>query len=71
MLSKETKAALINLSMEAEIENYNHFWVKGLVKWLNFFDKRNEKNRQKIMKFLANTNDLTRRLYLELCYVCG
>ena len=45
MFDRELKATLINLSMEAEIENYNHFWVKGLVKWLNFFDKRNEKNR--------------------------
>jgi hypothetical protein len=71
MLSREVKASLINLAIEAEFENYNVYWTQGLIKFLNLFDARNERQRKKIMKFLKETNQLTRKLYLELCYVCG
>lgn len=71
MFDRDLKAVLINLSMEAELENYNDYWLKGLVRCFNLFDKKNDKRRCKIMKFLKNTNILTQRLYLELCYVCG
>ena len=61
-MDKEIKAALINLCFEAESENYNHYWLLG-------FKKFSYIKRQEIMQFLAETNILTQKLYLELCYM--
>lgn len=61
-MNKEIKTALINLCFEAESENYNHYWLLG-------FKKLSYIKRQEIMKFLSETNTLTQRLYLELCYM--
>lgn len=65
-LSNDVKAALINLCYEAEAENYNRFFLFGLVEEFDFFNDKNKKNRAAIMNFLAETNTLTQRLYLEL-----
>lgn len=62
MMNKEIKTALINLCFEAESENYNYYWLLG-------FKKLSAIKRQEIMKFLAETDTLTQRLYLELCYM--
>ena len=43
-------------------ENYNYYWLLG-------FKKLSAIKKQEIMKFLAETNTLTQRLYLELCYM--
>lgn len=71
MLNKETQAALINLSMDGEIEGFNRYWLNGFILDTNFFGKGNEEMRERILRFLATACPLTQRFYLELCYVCG
>ena len=56
------KTALLNLCFEVESENYNYYWLLG-------FKKLSVIKKQEIMKFLSETNTLTQRLYLELCYM--
>ncbi|MBQ2395944.1 MAG: hypothetical protein II304_02710 [Bacteroidales bacterium] len=67
-LPKDVQAELIGLAMEAEAENYNDYWLLGLVEKAKLFDKRNKPYREQIFKFLAETDYLTQRLYLELIY---
>ena len=66
MLNNEQKSALINLSFEAEEENYNQYWLTGFVQFLNLFDDRNKAQREKIFKFLTEASPVTQRLFLEL-----
>lgn len=68
MLTKEHKSALINLAFEGEQENYNRYWMTGLVKFLGFWACPNTQLRQEMLKFLATTNTVTQRLYLELMW---
>lgn len=63
MLTKEHKAALINLAFEGEQENYNRYWVIGFQKALSV---ANSELRKQMLEFLATRNTLTQRLYLEL-----
>lgn len=66
-LTKEMKATLINLAMEGETSSYN--WVQDMIEQSRFWSEQNREGRKLILDFLARTNTLTQRLYLELCYV--
>lgn len=66
-LTKEMKATLINLAMEGETSSYN--WVHDMIEQSHFWSEQNREGRKLILDFLAHTNTLTQRLYLELCYV--
>jgi hypothetical protein len=64
MITDDQRAALINMCYEAEFENFNPYWVVGLINELNLFDDRNKAQRENIFRFLQETNTLTQRMYL-------
>lgn len=66
MLTQDDKINLIRISMEAEAENYNRYFLFGFVEMTEFFNEKNKEERENVFKFLAETNTLTQRLYLEL-----
>lgn len=64
-LTKEQQAVAINLALDFEQEKYNHFFVRGYIKE---FCKKPGKDLKPLYDFWKNTNDITRRAYLAVCY---
>lgn len=69
ILTDDHKAALLNTCFEAEAENFNRFFMFGFIKENDFFSDGCKENREAIMKFLAETNFLTQRFFMELIYL--
>ncbi len=65
MLDKEARAELLTLAMEAELEEYNPYFMHGIIKRLHELIKIY--SSKYVWGFLANASDCTYRLYLEYC----
>ncbi len=65
MLNNETRAELLTLAMEAEMECYNPYFMERLTKRL--IEIISENSSKSVWNFLINASDCTYRLYLEFC----
>lgn len=63
MLNKETQSALINISMDAELNCYSSE-VMNMI--LSFIQSQEPKNRTSIMQFLYCHQGATLRLFFEI-----
>lgn len=67
MLTKEDKANLINIAMQAEAECYNRYFMTAAADILKKYAKKH--GIDYLMNFLRMAAPVTSRLYLELCYL--
>ena len=67
MLTKDDKANLINLAMQAEAESYNRYFMSAAADTLRKYAK--EHGTDYLMNFLRMAAPITSKLYLELCYL--
>jgi|GEM_PF-6083967 len=67
MLDQEIRAKLINLAMQAEAEDYNPYFMRGLIIELN--NLQQELKTSDIALFLRLASACTFKLFCELMYL--
>ena len=64
MLTAEEKASATNLALFLETKEYNKYLMKNLFIALS---EKTPEHRYDVLEFWKNTNEMTQRLFLEIC----